>query len=446
MTTRTDTNDQLVEREILDDIFQRRSIYTSVDAPPGAGKTYLIETVVSIAVLEYGMRVAVVTPRRAQAADLARRIRTAFVSIRVELLTRKGDVPNPALSALGVITLDTTRALNGGPGLVTSTVDKFAASYEQLSSAGFDMIIFDEAYQVTLAKALPLLALAPQIIMVGDPGQLEPFTEFAVERFDAADIGVHHSLPRVIGQQNPDVPTRKLRVTRRLPPDSVPYVQEAFYPTMPFTATATSEERRVAFRAAGMGDGIGIALDKIADGASIVMLTLPAVARDLTVDTELSDLAVEIAQRLTVRQATWVARNELVTADKMMYLDTHRASETETELRLLAAPIGRLGFRGTPEVMQGLEAPVVIARHPLSGLSAASGFDLTPGRLCVMLSRHQLACILLTRAHLPELLDAYEHDCGVRLAGGTDDIWNGFNAHRSIYRKLEAAKRIVPIV
>ena len=54
----------------------------------------------------------------------------------------------------------------------------------------------------------------------------------------------------------------------------------------------------------------------------------------------------------------------------------------------------------TPERWQGLERPVMIAVHPLSGVTDPSAFDLETGRLCVMASRHQSALIVLTRDHV----------------------------------------------
>jgi hypothetical protein len=430
-----------VEREILDEIFQRGSRFTLIDAPPGAGKTYLIETIVSIAVERYGWRVAVVTPRRGQALDLARRVRAAFPRISTELLIRSKETPDPALALLGIRGVNDAQTLSTSAGLVTSTVDKFATTHEVLSTLTFDLLIFDEAYQTNVAKSLPILTLARRFVVVGDPGQLEPITQFPVERFEAAEDAVHHALPRFLLEKNPSIAPFRLRVTRRLPPDTVPFVQ-AFYPEMSFSATAPEETRRVSFSAAGMGDPIDRVLDKVAAGASMVMLMLPAVSRELQIDTELSETAVEIARRISARGGRWAHEDRALGQADMMYVDTHVASQTTTHLAFISADI-HLGKVGTPEVIQGLESPIVIARHPLSGVGRVTPFDLAPGRLCVMLSRHQLACILLCRADLPGLLTSYEHDCGVRLIGREDEVWRGFEAARSIYDRFRDLDRIV---
>ena len=230
-------------------------------------------------------------------------------------------------------------------------------------------------------------------------------------------------------------------MTRRLPADTVRFVQRSFYPQMPFAATASPQEQRITFDAAGMGDAIDALLDKLAAGNSLVMLMLPAVDRDLTVDEELSATAVTIAERFVQRQGRW--DGAILDSSHFMYVDAHRTSGSDAHLRFLASPQVHATKVGTPEVVQGLEAPIVIARHPLSGLKEISSFDLMPGRLCVMVTRHKLGCVLLGRADFPETMRRYEHDCGARLAGLADDVWRGFIANRELYDLLHEENRIV---
>jgi hypothetical protein len=58
----------------------------------------------------------------------------------------------------------------------------------------------------------------------------------------------------------------------------------------------------------------------------------------------------------------------------------------------------------TPERWQGLERPVMILVHPLSGVLRPTSFDLETGRLCVMASRHTCGAVILTRDHVAETL------------------------------------------
>jgi hypothetical protein len=54
-------------------------------------------------------------------------------------------------------------------------------------------------------------------------------------------------------------------------------------------------------------------------------------------------------------------------------------------------------FIDTPERSQGLERSVVIIVHPLSGVSEPTEFDLSTGRLSVMVSRHRVALFVVSR-------------------------------------------------
>ena len=53
------------------------------------------------------------------------------------------------------------------------------------------------------------------------------------------------------------------------------------------------------------------------------------------------------------------------------------------------------------------EYEVTIVLHPLSGRHDATAFHLEAGRLCVLASRHRHACIVVARAGIADLLDAY---------------------------------------
>jgi hypothetical protein len=61
----------------------------------------------------------------------------------------------------------------------------------------------------------------------------------------------------------------------------------------------------------------------------------------------------------------------------------------------------------TPERWQGLERPVMIVAHPLSGVVRPSAFDLETGRLCVMASRHLAGLVLVGRNHIGETLESH---------------------------------------
>ena len=91
----------------------------------------------------------------------------------------------------------------------------------------------------------------------------------------------------------------------------------------------------------------------------------------------------------------------------------------------------------TPEIWQGLERPVMIAKHPLSGLRRFDEFSLEPGRFCVMLSRHQLGCIVVGRDGVGDALESHSHDCARRALGAENAEWAGWRAHSYVWNRLE---------
>jgi hypothetical protein len=52
----------------------------------------------------------------------------------------------------------------------------------------------------------------------------------------------------------------------------------------------------------------------------------------------------------------------------------------------------------TANQLQGLEFEVVFVWHPLARLPEAEGVHLDPGPLCVLLTRHRQACVVVGRA------------------------------------------------
>lgn len=171
------------------------------------------------------------------------------------------------------------------------------------------------------------------------------------------------------------------------------------------------------------------------------MIALPPLGFATTVDDDLSQLATDVARRLLERSAAWPHEGRSLTSSDLAYVDTHVNSGTERSTRLARAGIVP-AFANTPEVVQGQQEPTVIAKHPLSGVASPFSFDMDPGRLCVMPSRHQLVCVVVTRADLPAALAPYEHDCGERGAGRPDEIWDGYQAHRRFYELTKARGRI----
>lgn len=124
-------------------------------------------------------------------------------------------------------------------------------------------------------------------------------------------------------------------------------------------------------------------------------------------DPELAAHATSIVQRLLHRSARvrlGKVTRELRPEDIGMCA-THRVMNSELALSLPSS-LRQAVMVDTPERWQGLERPVMIVVHPLSGVVRPSAFDLETGRLCVMASRHLAGAIILTRDHVTETLES----------------------------------------
>ena len=72
----------------------------------------------------------------------------------------------------------------GGADVIVATADKWAYSRQKVLTVGRpDAGIVDEAYQMTSAKLLRIADVFPTLDMVGDPGQLDPFSTIDEDRW-----------------------------------------------------------------------------------------------------------------------------------------------------------------------------------------------------------------------------------------------------------------------
>jgi hypothetical protein len=79
----------------------------------------------------------------------------------------------------------------------------------------------------------------------------------------------------------------------------------------------------------------------------------------------------------------------------------------------------------------------VFFSYPLAGLPEVDGFHLDPGRLCVLLTRHRQACVVVGRAgdralledQLPPATEAY-------LGWDPDPLLDGWEVHRQVFDTL----------
>jgi len=414
-----------------------------IKSPPGAGKTFLVECAVAAAIAGLGLRIVVVTPGVSQLYDVVDRL-LGYNLPRLELMHAKHRTLPSFLEGRITASCGWNKELNNGPGVLVTNVHQLSAYLDKLAPRSFDLMIVDEAYQLAASDFMLISDLASRIMMVGDPGQLNPVISADTSNLEVNEHKVHWSAPAYILDRFPDTPVFGLPVTRRLLPDTAGLVQSAFYPDLPFSSVVHAGDRKLQFTAAGMKTAIDEALDAIAGGASLVAVTVPGAAPAFDeADSEVAAIMAEIADRFLLRQAQWHGQRFLTESD-IGCIDPHviAGGAVRDELRKR----GRTQVRvDTVERWQGLQLPIAIARHPLSLAGHPSAFDLEAGRWCVSLSRHQIGCVIVARESVSEVIENYVHGCDTVAAGAKDVTWSGFAAHRTIWRHLGDEGLIFPL-
>lgn len=413
-----------------------------LDSPPGAGKTGVVERLAVQSLVLLKERCMIATQTNEQSFDIARRLAAGYPQLRFSLLTRQGLTLPPAIKALGnVDTLHSSRDIPRGPCVVIANAAKWSWLKEE--RALFDCLVVDEAFQLTDARFSQIATLARRFVLVGDPGQIAPVVACEVERWRADPAGPHVACPHAMKARYPELLTLSLPVSRRLVPDTVRVVQPAFYPTLPFTALCTEDARRLALRPVERLP-LDRPLNLLAQGASLALVELPPLVTG-PLDEELAETLVALLQRLFARSARVYEEKEErpLTPAQVGVVCAHVTQVNAIRERLpedLSAVLVE-----TAERFQGLEREVMFVYHPLSGRSDLSEFHLDARRLCVMMSRHRVACLLLSRGGVEERLTRHSLN-GDRIPGQErDEVFEGWRAHLTVLRKLRRAERVLPL-
>jgi hypothetical protein len=284
--------------------------------------------------------------------------------------------------------------------------------------------------------------VAERFVLIGDPGQIPPVVTLDVSRWETSPRAPHAAAPEIVlqaedlGAQRFDLPA-----SRRLPHDAVELIRP-FY-DFHFDAMAEPGERAVTAPRGGV-EPIDRAIDLLATG-SVVGVTLPTPdgGPPLERDEEVARLAVHLAERLLVREASarMAGKTALLTPADIGLAATHRIMNSAMELTLSVKLRGQIKV-DTPERWQGLERRVMIVVHPLSGVVSPSAFDLETGRLCVMASRHQCGLLVVTRDHLHETLESFI-PAADQAVGKPDVTGRGHARHLGFWESLQSQGRVV---
>lgn len=406
-----------------------------VDSPPGAGKsTFVVETARRLA-RDHG-QVPIVAQTNAQADDLVVKLLEKGRQ-RIGRLTGSSSKPelprDPRLDIKNKIDdlaeCDVVVATAAKWAYVGSTIEPYAVG------------IVDEAYQMRSDQLLYVAQIFDRALFVGDPGQLDPFSPIDDTRWRGyADGPINPAVATVI-HNHPDTPRHVLPVSWRLPATCAPLVSDAFYPNNPFRSGTTRTDRKLTAR--GLD---GSPIDEVIRTATKEgwgYLELPARVAPPT-DREAIDTVAQVGVRLLeaklrVRDERSDQPRRLRPADIAIGV-AHRNQRAAVRVALdhLASTAGIDADDITVDTanrLQGREYEIVVVLHPLSGRAAASEFHLETGRLCVLLSRHRQACIVVGRAGIDEVLDAHPADMPIWL-GAPIAVPDGWEANQLVLERL----------
>ena len=397
---------ELAERaaaEVLGDLDDAANRAVVVDSPPGAGKSTLV--VRAAAALAAREPVMVVAQTNEQVDDLACRLATSIPGIRIGRLSAHGYRPTPRLTRHASVPVSSQLDDLAGCPVIIATAAKWARI---TGDARWTWAVVDEAYQMRSDTLLRIAGRFERALLVGDPGQLDPFSTVETTRWTGLTWDPMQNAVTVLLRHNSSVPVRQLPVSWRLTEPAAAVVADAFYPFGGFQAGTRPGERRLELTARAFGAS---PLDQAVDTAAATgwaLYELPArhtPRTDAQATLACAMLAVRILQRGAVSCSEQAPDGTPVTAARIAIGTAHR-----DQVRAIRACLGANLDEVTVDTanrLQGREFDVVIVLHPLSGRRDATAFHLEAGRLCVLTSRHRHACIVVTRAGVPELLDAH---------------------------------------
>ena len=347
---------------------------TVVDSPPGAGKTRLATTVVAHLALRAGLRVLVATPTKAQALSFVHRLVAQVPTKEIEVWLSGLE---PGVLPKGLANEKRTSRLAASKVTVRSL-----ASCAFKPPEGFDVLVVDEAYQATFADVSLAAERIPQVLLIGDPGQIGPVVTVDVSVWESVRLAPHRRAPEAFRLLD-GAETLPLRSTWRLGPVSA----KAVAPLYDFEFASVAADRQV--RLYGAAGGV-------------------AEIETVQVRQHFDPDHLEVAGAVVERVATLLGSDEAPTtllaqpdpdgpegatcARRAGPADVAVVLSRNSQCSIVSGMLSAKGLDGvvvgTADRLQGGEWPLVVALDPAVGMADASDHALSLGRLCVMCSRH----------------------------------------------------------
>ncbi len=433
-----------VQSQIVDDVLAIAGRQGAViaAAPAGAGKSHFVVNTIARLRSE-DLRVAVIAPTNEQVHSLVERITDLHPGLPVAFVHAKDrDLPPGIAGRPGVSQPKAQDARDQRDPLVAATVDKLADAYLRDGLGDFDVLVIDEAYQADAARYYTAASVAPTHLLVGDSGQLDPFSTLDDPTFWRG--GAEDPLQTAVGvllRNHPTTPVHRMPITRRLDPRAVP-LASCFYPGHPFGSAIRAGVRRLRLDRPGPGTRAFANIDAALNEAAThgwAHVTLPG-APVIVADPTTAQVIVDLVTRTLARNARATCENR-PRPESLRPVDIAVGVSHNDQKDLVRALLDQVGLGAvvvdTANRLQGLTFEVVVAWHPLAGAAVTDAFHLDPGRLCVLLTRHRQACVVVGRDSDRELLERVPPATPGFLGWDPDPVLDGWDAHEQVFALLE---------
>ncbi len=362
----------------------------AIQGPPGSGKTFTGARMICD-LARSGRRIGVCAVSHKVIQNLLEAVVSAAteegrVVSCVQLVKKGSTEPLPAGIAAATDAAGVLTALRSGPVRVAGGTAWLWAREDCFEAV--DVLFVDEAGQMSLANVLAIAQCAKNVVLLGDPQQLDQ----PIKGFHPEGTAVS-ALEHVLAGAQTIAPDRGLFLeeTWRLPPAIAAFTSEIFY------------ERRLESHA-GL-DRQELLGDVPFAGSGLWFIQARHEARQSSSPEEV-EIVVALVKALTESGVRWRDRDgeeHALRIENILVVAPYNAQVADLSGRLPAK--ARVG---TVDRFQGQEAPIVIYSMTTSAPEDAPRgmeFLYSPNRFNVATSRAQCACIVVGSLRL------FEPDC-----------------------------------
>lgn len=419
----------------------------------GAGKSMLVTHAAHQAAAN-GASVAVTAGTNEQVFSLVRSIADLNPSQRVDYCPAK-DVALPTWARRPNVVVNNRPADACGQQIIVATLDKLATALNPrkgIALSGTDLLIIDEAYQADSGKYLGVAGIAPRHLLVGDGGQIPPFsTAKAVYEYRGLEEDPLKTAPNVLMTNYPHTSVYRLPITRRLDGRGAAMAKHFYHSDHYFNPAVADGVRQMALLPGVAGAPRARAIDAGLDHAAVAgwaYMELPN-GHTRPSDPLAAGLIADMLARLMQRSPMVVCERSRtptpLLADRVAVAVSHNEQKAMMIQLLALRGLGNVEVN-TANKLQGLEFDLVFAWHPLSGNLNVDEFHLEAGRLCVMATRHRHACIMVGRAGDRRLVEGPAPATPAYPGNDPDgsDLLRGWEVHQNVFRELRSHAFDVP--